>query len=158
MPSLWNINIHLFFSCLYVWEVWKGDISMDKVTASGSDSSPGTGRTTYHKDIITLNINSISFKLSKGNVTGESEQNLNIAMSPFTHHYHNFSPLVPSFLIILVLYWSRCYTQNLAFLKKCIQKWKNEHFRCKTIEITMKWSFLLSFCKTLQQFFMCTAL
>lgn len=77
---------------------------MDKVTASGSDSSPGRGRTTYHKDIITLHINSISFKLSKGNVTGESEQNLNIAMSPFTHHYHNLSPLVPSFLIILVLY------------------------------------------------------
>lgn len=138
MPSLWNINIHLFFSCLYAWEVWKGGISMDTVTARGPDSSPWRGRTTYHKDIITLHINSISFKLSKGNVTGESEQNLNIAMSPFTHHYHNFSPLVPSFLIILFLCWSRCYTQNLAILKKCKQKWKNEHFRCKTIEITMK--------------------
>lgn len=79
-------------------------ISMDKVTARGSDSSPGRGRTMYHKDIITLRINSILLKLSKVNVTGESEQNLNIAMSLFTEHYHNFSPLVPKFLIILVLY------------------------------------------------------
>lgn len=55
---------------------------MNKVTAKGSDSSPGRGRTTYHKDIITLHINSISLKLSKVNVIGESEQNLNIAMSP----------------------------------------------------------------------------
>lgn len=76
---------------------------MDKVTARGSDSSPGRGRIIYHKDIITLHINSISLKLIKVNVIGESEQNLNIAMSLFTHHYHNFSPLVPTFLIILVL-------------------------------------------------------
>lgn len=76
---------------------------MDKVTARGSDSSPGRGRTTYHKDIITLHISFISLKLSKVNVIGESEQNLNIAMSPFTHHYHNSSSLVPTFLIILVL-------------------------------------------------------
>lgn len=75
---------------------------MDKVTARGSDSSLGRGRTIYHKDIITLHTNSISLKLSKVNVTWESEQNLNIAMSPFTHHHYNFSPLVPSFLIILV--------------------------------------------------------
>lgn len=79
-------------------------ISMDKVTARGSDSSTGSGRTIYQKDLITLHINSISLKLSKVNVTEESEQNLNIAMSLFSDHYHNFSPLVPKFLIILVLY------------------------------------------------------
>lgn len=61
-------------------------------------------RKNNHKDIITLHINSMPCKLSKVNVTGESEHNLNIAMSPLTHHYHNFSPLVPSLLIILVLY------------------------------------------------------
>lgn len=63
---------------------------MGKVTARGSDSSLGRGRTTYHKAIITLHINSMPCKLSKVNVTGESEHNLNIAMSPFIHHYHNF--------------------------------------------------------------------
>lgn len=78
--------------------------SMDKVTARGSYLSPGSGRTIYQKDLIPLHINSISLKLSKVNVTGESGQNLNIAMSPFTDHYHNFNPLVPKFLIILVLY------------------------------------------------------
>lgn len=77
---------------------------MDKETARGSDSSPGKGRTIYQKDIITLHINSISLKLSKVNVTWEMGQSLNIAMSPFTHHYHNFTPLVPTSLIILVLY------------------------------------------------------
>lgn len=55
---------------------------MDKVTARGSDSSPGKGRTIYQKDIITLHINSISLKLSKDNVTWEMGQSLNIAMSP----------------------------------------------------------------------------
>lgn len=56
-------------------------ISMDKVTARGSDSSPGSGRTIYQKDLIKLHINSISLKLSKVNVIEESEQNLNIAIS-----------------------------------------------------------------------------
>lgn len=70
-----------------MWEVWGVGISMNKVRARGSDSSPGRGRTIYHKDIITLHINSISLKLSKVIVTWESEQRLNIAMSPFTHHY-----------------------------------------------------------------------
>lgn len=67
---------------------------MDKVTARGSELSPGRGRTTYNKDIITLHINSISLKLSKVNVTWESEQNLNIAMSPF-----------PIILIILAIWF-----------------------------------------------------
>lgn len=67
---------------------------MDKVTARGSELSPGRGRTTYHKDIITLHINSISLKLSKVNVTWESKQNLNIAMSP-----------LPIILIILAIWF-----------------------------------------------------
>lgn len=121
---------------------------MDKVTARGSDSSPGRGRTIYHKDIITLHIhvNSISLKLSKVNVTGESEQSLNIAMSPFTHHYHNFSPLVPTFLIILVLYWSRSYTQNHAILKKCTQIVNMNPLDVKLLNLQWKKSFsFLSF-------------
>lgn len=87
-----------------MWEVVGVGISMNTVTVRGSDSFPGKGRTIYLKDMTTLHINSISLKLSKVNVTGESEQNLNIAMSPFTDHYNNFSPLVQKFLIILVLY------------------------------------------------------